>query len=703
MNKIFPKLILLFAACSVLFAVTGCFLSNPVVDPECSASIPCDNGFTCVNSFCEVDNSNNNQNNNFAASSAGINPNAQSSNLGSGTTYYVSNSGNDDNSGTINTASWKTLAKVNSMMFSFQPGDNILFKRGDKWEEEIGLIITADGNQNNRITFGAYGNGAKPIISLLTDLPGWKTALNWELHDANKKIWKMDYSVGGSGNSGRYPLRAWFDGVEYSIAQTLDGTVDNAGTNTPGASYYRSTPNRYVGVDEEDRFFYGFYNTVQRFYVYAQQNPANYYTSMKIGTNVNHNYPILLDSADYVTLQNLDVRYGHHTIKVEGSDYVIIENNDVSYPAERAIWIKHKNGDESQYAIVRNNYVDSKFSEIYDIPKDWSEFGLSGESFSNYKGPYDYYSIDHMGKTSSTFLTVSFGVGMWGSNYGKVYNNEFVDFYFAGVRLWGDSEAQSLYNEVYDNKITHDGINMGRGIHTSEGVNGDSNLNDRVAYNKFYRNYISMPGINAFQIGGNNNEFYYNIVDGTRFYEPVLYGGRGDAMNILGGGDSGSNSNYNKFYNNIFYDVKGFGIGWAGRDNEYVNNLFLNVAQNVDGKNTFYLNGDNKRNVYKNNLLFYEGKGLSDDLINYGNSGNPILMSVQEFNNLNGNSNDIIMGNIQYVGNINNIVIDAEKGDFRLVQNSPAINKGVYVGWNSDYLDNALLGNPDIGAFEYNG
>ena len=43
--------------------------------------------------------------------------------------YYVSNSGNDNNSGTSEIAPWSTLTKVNE--FDFKPGDVIHYKKGD--------------------------------------------------------------------------------------------------------------------------------------------------------------------------------------------------------------------------------------------------------------------------------------------------------------------------------------------------------------------------------------------------------------------------------------------------------------------------------------------------------------------------------------------------------------------------------------------
>jgi len=77
------------------------------------------------------------------------------------TTYYVdATGGNDGNNGTSPSSAWKTISKVNS--YDFNPGDSILFKRGEVWRER--LIVSSSGNSNNPIIFGAYGTGNKPLI-----------------------------------------------------------------------------------------------------------------------------------------------------------------------------------------------------------------------------------------------------------------------------------------------------------------------------------------------------------------------------------------------------------------------------------------------------------------------------------------------------------------------------------------------------------
>lgn len=76
-------------------------------------------------------------------------------------TYYVDQTGgNDSNNGTTEGTAWKTINKVNTS--TFQPGDNILFKRGEVWREM--LVPPSSGTAGNPITFGAYGSGDNPKI-----------------------------------------------------------------------------------------------------------------------------------------------------------------------------------------------------------------------------------------------------------------------------------------------------------------------------------------------------------------------------------------------------------------------------------------------------------------------------------------------------------------------------------------------------------
>lgn len=74
--------------------------------------------------------------------------------------YYISSSSGNDNNDGSRDRPWASLAKVNSM--TFQPGDRILFKRGDTWTGR--LTPQGSGTVDKPILLGAYGDGAHPKI-----------------------------------------------------------------------------------------------------------------------------------------------------------------------------------------------------------------------------------------------------------------------------------------------------------------------------------------------------------------------------------------------------------------------------------------------------------------------------------------------------------------------------------------------------------
>jgi len=62
--------------------------------------------------------------------------------LAQATTYYVSNAGSDDNSGTSIDNAWKTIDKVNAEQSEFKPNDKILFRCGDIFRGK--MLITSN-------------------------------------------------------------------------------------------------------------------------------------------------------------------------------------------------------------------------------------------------------------------------------------------------------------------------------------------------------------------------------------------------------------------------------------------------------------------------------------------------------------------------------------------------------------------------------
>lgn len=88
----------------------------------------------------------------------------------SGTAYYVSNNGSDDNDGLTPETPWKTLSKAKD--FPYNEGDAILLERGSVFREGMAMRCP-------HTTLSAYGEGDKPKIygspknfNLVSD---WKT------------------------------------------------------------------------------------------------------------------------------------------------------------------------------------------------------------------------------------------------------------------------------------------------------------------------------------------------------------------------------------------------------------------------------------------------------------------------------------------------------------------------------------------------
>ncbi|WP_326957031.1 hypothetical protein [Amycolatopsis sp. NBC_01286] len=96
-----------------------------------------------------------------------------------GTQYYVDCAGGHDSASGLGAGqAWKTLAKVNSVVF--QPGSRITFKRGTTCDGTF--APKGSGTAGRPITTGTYGWGAKPKIDahgalaavLLHNVEGWE-------------------------------------------------------------------------------------------------------------------------------------------------------------------------------------------------------------------------------------------------------------------------------------------------------------------------------------------------------------------------------------------------------------------------------------------------------------------------------------------------------------------------------------------------
>ncbi|MVM30428.1 hypothetical protein GO755_10320 [Spirosoma sp. HMF4905] len=107
-------------------------------------------------------------------------------------TYYVSSLGNDSNSGKTSSVPFQSLSKVNTL--TLQPGDSILFRRGDIFRGT--LTIRRSGSASRPIVFDAYDNGIKPVISGSVPVSTWSSI--------GDNIWQASCPSCGSSVTGLY-------------------------------------------------------------------------------------------------------------------------------------------------------------------------------------------------------------------------------------------------------------------------------------------------------------------------------------------------------------------------------------------------------------------------------------------------------------------------------------------------------------------
>lgn len=188
-----------------------------------------------------------------------------------GTKYYVSNSGDDNNDGLSPETAWKTIDKVN--MTVNKQGDGVFFKRGDTWRTEKSLYAKSG------ITYSAYGEGEKPLILASADGSGTGSWIETE----HKNVYAFKESIPGIRDVGTIVFdggRAW--GIQ--IQQTTQGNRLAIGTVFNGLERFTSDTGRFAGPEhlKNDLEFYHNWEN-KTLYLYSKDgNPADRFSTIEI-------------------------------------------------------------------------------------------------------------------------------------------------------------------------------------------------------------------------------------------------------------------------------------------------------------------------------------------------------------------------------------------------------------------------------------
>lgn len=294
-----------------------------------------------------------------------------------GTIYYVSASGDDANSGT-QAQPWRSLARVQTALNSnaLAAGDQILFARGAVFTGALTLDENDSGTSGAPLTLGAYGSGAKPVLSGLHTLSNWQSLGNnqWKAicsactavvpalltingtpqgiarwPNLNEADEGYRYITSASGNNSitdsslsANPNWAGGELVVRSIAWVLDrltivthtgGTLTTA-TNAnyalePGWGYF--IQNHLAALDRDGEWVYN--SAEKSITLQWPSNPSTELVEVPVGNTL-----VEISGSQHIAFQNLELR-GAQTDLVRFNDcsHLTLENLDLRLVGDNAI------------------------------------------------------------------------------------------------------------------------------------------------------------------------------------------------------------------------------------------------------------------------------------------------------------------------------------------------------------------------------
>lgn len=371
-----------------------------------------------------------------------------------GTTYYISNTGNNLNNGTSSSTPWQTLAKLNSI--TLVAGDIVLLKAGDTFNEQ--LPVNQSGSAGNVIRFGSYGGIIKPVITAFTTLTGWTSlgSNKWEKAinagaDLNEVLYYdqfaamgrwPDYSTIGERGYQQYEtggskttltdnelvtgsgISNWqLNGTAEVVVRTVPWEIDRSlitgqsGTTlnfnalsdftTSGSGFFIRNDIRTLTQDGE-----WFYQPNTKITMYSTTNPSG---NVKVSTIDDLCY---INGKSYITIEN---------IKFEGADKsaihlyqtsnVTIQDNDIIWTGNNAVagMLNYSWSPQDNLVITRNNIQWTSNSGI-----DLNNFPQNNVDGSKIQSTYAHNVI----VTYNTITNCGFlpGIGMFGGDqYDGIY------------------------------------------------------------------------------------------------------------------------------------------------------------------------------------------------------------------------------------------------------------------------------------------
>ncbi len=244
----------------------------------------------------------------------------------SGTTYYVSTSGDDSNDGKSEAKPFKTAAKAKQ---AAKYGDLVLFKRGDEWRERW--------SASSGVTYSAYGTGPKPIFNGNVFGDAADASL-WTLVPGSTNVYKYAKKIADVGNI------ILNDGAKGTVEKVVpkiadgqlmvDGKPFDPATSITKDLHFVST---YATIDPNSPSIKE--HTGELYVRCDAGNPGDVYDSIELAY-----YGNLVSVPSDVTMDNIHIRYsGSHGFGMGTVKNVTFTNLEVGYIGGTSQYYKNGN------------------------------------------------------------------------------------------------------------------------------------------------------------------------------------------------------------------------------------------------------------------------------------------------------------------------------------------------------------------------
>ena len=486
-------------------------------------------------------------------------------------TFYFNSTGDDSRTAAQaqNPATpWQTITKLNSYFSSLPNNATVAFNRGDTF---YGAIIPSRSGLSAGvpITITAYGSGADPIVTGLTDVTAW-TSLGgniWESTSAVSTLSTMEMVVINNNNTpmGRSPNTGYYTYQSHVTNTTITSTDVNSGvTNWTGAeavikkNLYTTDRNpitahsgstlTYTSASSNnatDNFGFFIQNDVRtldaanEWYYNTSTKKIRIYSTVS-PTNVS---VVTLDTLVYITAKNY-IKFDNITFKgsnkntfvIRGSLNITIQNCDIDYSGKNAIWGGHNIGSSSATFILQNSTINHTNNNAIVLSTEFTGALISNNSIRN-TGIYE-----GMGSLGTEYKYTAAWVN---AGSAIIEYNTIDSIGYNGVIFEGNSVL--VRNNFITNFCTH--LIDGAAIYSWYGTSGFSTYTGQKIYNNIILNGIG-SNVGTTQTG---NPIVHGIYLDDGMANVEVYGNT-SANNSYSGlylhNTNNCNIHDNTFYNN---------------------------------------------------------------------------------------------------------------------------------------------------------